>query len=538
MLVGALNMNIRSLMLFICVVYGGLLSLPASAATNCDTEYSPLYSATANDLILIPFGPTVGDDPQAKKERQRQASIRQRLTLFLWQSYWHYAAGSQAEAEQSLASFQLWMNSMSLWGMYDQGAAGQPDFATLAGSVEDCITPEPLTTGLHSVTSRGAERTYYVQLPTDYDPDASQLKPLIVGFHGSFGSHTAWVGSNPSYTFVDVVGDGAIMVFPDALPQGGGAPNWNFEYDFDYFDDLIAELNAKGLAYDHNKLFITGHSSGGGMAHEVGCRFGDSVRAIAVTAGSLISNQCTGSIGVIQVQGEADTAVPLNIGEVAHNFWVLYNGWDFDSPTPGVVPQCVDHSLLPLGSSDYPMQWCLHQGGHEWPAFASDAYWDFFSGLPVAAPTTDAPPGGGNERVLAEADTTISFTLNYPEVMGPVVGGAITLYPTTYCAGLFAAPSVFLNSSWFPGDVAPGSQVTYENVPITFFVFGGELETPADFKLQFSIYNQGGSQPIPIPGVDHIVVVPITIQDTTTPIILPTALDVIPVPAFVGSCPP
>jgi hypothetical protein len=324
-------------------------------------------------------------------------------------------------------------------------------------------------------------------------------------------------------------------VFPDALLLGAGGINWNFEYDFDYFANLIDKLDYRGLAYNRNELFVTGHSSGAGMANEVGCRFGDIVRAIAISSGSLISNQCIGSVAVIQSQGEADLAVPLNI-DVAHSFWVLYNGWDKSLSVPGVTPPCIDHSLLPLGAEKYPVQWCLHPGGHAWPAFASDAFWDFFSGLPDAEPTPEPPPGGGNDRVLAAADTTISFTLNYPEGMGTITGGAITLYPPDYCAGLFAAPSVFLNTAWSPGDAAPGSTITYENVPVTYFAFG-PFATPADYQLQLSIYVQGGSQPIPTPGVDLIALEPINIPDTTTPLILGESLDVEFVPPFIGACP-
>ncbi|MBS95064.1 MAG: hypothetical protein CL799_11535 [Chromatiales bacterium] len=396
------------------------------------------------------------------------------------------------------------------------------------------VLPNLLFSGLHTMQSGGVERSYYLRLPSDYNTNQAD-KPLIVGFHGSFGSHQSWVGPN-RYTFKDVVGDDAIMIFPDALPLGGGGINWNFEYDFEFFADLIRKLNRRGLTYDHKKLFVTGHSSGAGMANEVGCRFGDIVRAIAISSGSLISNQCIGSVAVIQSQGEADLAVPLNIGAVAHNFWVLYNGWDIDMSVPGVTPPCIDHSLLPLGSEKYPVQWCLHPGGHAWPAFASNAFWDFFSGLPDAEPTPEAPPGGGNDRVLAAADTTISFTLNYPEGMGTITGGAITLYPPTYCAGLFAAPSVFLNAAWPPGDAAPGSTVTYENVPVTYFSFG-PFVTPADYQLQISIYIQGGSQPIPTPGVDLIALEPINIPDTTTPLILSEPLDVEFVPPFIGTCP-
>jgi polyhydroxybutyrate depolymerase len=525
-----------SLAVLICVFFGSILSVTANASAVCDAEYANLYAATANELILVPFGPTVGDEPAAKKERRRQKNIRRQLTNLVWQSFWEFSAGSAIDADETLAAYQYWLDVMPLWGMLDLSAAGQPDFASLVEDVESCIAPDPLTTGLHSIDSAGAERTYYVQLPADYDASGTELKPLIIGFHGSFASHQSWVGPNERYGFVPEVGDGAVMVFPDAAVLPDGQINWSFETDFLFFEDILAELDRRGLQYDRNKLFVTGHSSGAGMAHEVGCLYGDIVRAIAISSGSLISGgSCVGSVGVIQTQGEADLAVPINTGAAANNFWTLYNGHDPSTSIPGVVSQCVDYSALGLPGEAYPVQWCQHTGGHAWTSFNSGAFWAFFSGLADAAPTVDHPPGGGNEAALGDFDTTLTFTLQYPESFPPITSGAISLYPDDYADGQFRSPSVFLNTDWNPNTQAPGgvvtqgSTVTYNLVPIKFFVFGGEFDVSASYKLQFSIYVDGGSRPIPTPGLDLKVLLPIDFVDITTPIVIPEILLVEPV---------
>jgi polyhydroxybutyrate depolymerase len=526
---------LRSLILF-CVAYGGLLSAPAIAADSCDTEFLTLYSAAARDLVLIQFRPTSGQGPKAKKELQRQASIRQQLGTFVWQAHWDFNTGMATQSLQTIAGFRQWLELMEQWGMYNPAAAGQPDFTVLADSVESCIADNLLSTGLRSIVSDGEDRSYYLQLPSDYDPEGGQLKPLIVGFHGSFASHQSWVGPNERYGFVPEVGDGAIMVFPDAAVLGDGQINWSFDTDFLLFEDILAELDSLGLQYDRNQLFVTGHSSGAGMAHEVGCLYGDIVRAIAISSGSLISGgSCVGSVGVIQTQGEADVAVPINVGASASNFWTLYNGHDPASNIPGVVPQCIDYSAAGLPAEPYPVQWCQHTGGHAWTSFNSAAFWAFFTGLPVATPTQDHPPGGGNEAALGDFDTTISFTLQYPADFPPITSGAISLYPNDYDDGQFRSPSVFLNLEWDPntqapgGVVSPGSTVTYNLVPIKFFVFGGEFDVAATYKLQFSIYVEGGSRPIPTPGLDLKVIRAIDFVDTQTPVVIPETLLVEPV---------
>ena len=400
---------------------------------------------------------------------------------------------------------------------------------------------EALVTGLQTMQSDGVERSYYIVLPEDdlAGVSASALgdaKPLIVGYHGSFASHQSWVGETDRYGLVDEVGDEAIMVFPDALELSENNVNWNFDYDFLYFEDLLAELERRGLEYDRKRVFVVGHSSGAGMANEIGCRYGDIVRAIAVSSGALISGgSCVGSVAVIQTQGEGDLSVPINVGGGASRFWALYNGHDPESSLPGVGEPCIDYSAVAFPNENYPVQWCQHSGGHPWTDFNAENFWNFFSGLSDVELTVDAPPGGGNDAAKGSADTTISFVLRYPDEMPPIISGAITLLPEDYTDGQFRSPDVFLNLEWDPnepalgGQVQPGDVVSYNLIPLTFFVFSGDFDTSLTYKMQFSVYVEGGSQPIPTPGVDLKVLIPINFVDKSTPIVLPETLDVAPV---------
>ncbi len=401
-------------------------------------------------------------------------------------------------------------------------------------------TVQPLTTGLQTLQSSGIERSYYAIVPpagnAPVSASANELKPLIIGFHGSFGSHLSWVGETDRYGFVEEVGDDAIMIFPDAMELADGQVNWNFDIDFLLFEDILDDLDRRGVEYDRNRVFITGHSSGAGMANEVACLYGDIVRAAAISSGALISTgECVGSVAIIQTQGEADQAVPINVGGTANAYWVRYNGHDPESNIPGVIKACIDYANLDFGIEPYPVQWCQHSGGHAWTDFNSEAYWRFFSGLPLAEPTTNAPPGGGNEVAQGEADTTISFTLKYPDGMGTVVGGAITLYPEDYDDGQFRSPEIFLNLEWDPNEGAPGGDasageiVFYNQIPITYFIFSGDMDFSRTYKLQFSVYVEGGSQPIPTPGLDHKVIHAIKFVDKTTPVIIDKTLQVTPV---------
>ena len=123
--------------------------------------------------------------------------------------------------------------------------------------------------------------------------------------------------------------------------------------------------------------------------------------------------------------------------------------------------------------------------------------WKFFNSLPEAGPTPNTPVADSNERAKIPSDTTITFTLKFPDNINTPLDGAISLFPPEYLDNpTFSIPSVFLNSLFAVGTVAPGEMVTYKNVPISFFVFSGDpVEFPSEWTLQFSVYVDGGSRP-------------------------------------------
>ena len=374
----------------------------------------------------------------------------------------------------------------------------------------------PLETGLQSMMSDNRERNYYIDLPSDY-ASAGSSKALLFAFHGSCGSYENWLEAlnpnNPGLaTLGDAVGDDAIIVYPQAFPNAANCNQWDATFDYLFFEDLLAELELRGLLWNSNKVFATGHSSGAALTHELGCFYGDVLRGIAPQAGSLTSNSCIGSVAVIQSQGEFDQQVPAGIGDFAHQFWKAYNGFGDSTPTQGVVAECADDSAQPLGNVDYPVQWCLHSEGspndlftgHAWPSFASQAFWSFFKALPEVTPTVDFPPGGGNDVAKGDADGTMTFTLTFPSDIKTVTSGTITLYAAGTEFPAEGSPTIFLNvNTWNPGQVTPGSSVTYNRIPIKWFSFGGDVTFPKEWVIQWSVYVEGGNRPIPIPGIDQ-----------------------------------
>lgn len=439
--------------------------------------------------------------------------------------------GRYIPAVVRLTGFSLGVELLSAWSTPAMDAT---QVLAHTGNILDRLHKgigAPPQSGVHELVSQGMNRSYYIDIPGDYSV-AAEPKPILFMFHGTGGTYRNFL---PGGIYTDEgadlrqkVGNDAIIVIPNALPGEDGVNQWNYSYDFNFFQDLLAELKGT-LVFDNRRIFATGHSSGAGFVNELGCRYGDILRGIAPSSGALTSTSCTGGVAVMQIQSRNDTVVSPGIVESTHNFWVLYNGFDMDSYRPGTTDPCVDYSN---GTSAYPVQWCYTdetgRGGHQWWGKA-DSIWDFFATLPLVEPTADPPPGGGNDRVQAEAGTTLTFTVAYPGTIGPVWRLAAVLYPAGSQPPVFVSPMWFLNIDIDPGAATPGTQQTY-TVPVKIFSPSAEMPLPGTYAVAIGAYVTGGGFPTPVSGVDHMAFKDVRIVDQTTPIVIDGAFNLTPVP--------
>jgi predicted esterase len=389
-------------------------------------------------------------------------------------------------------------------------------------SSNDDDSSGPITeSGLYTLTSSGLEREYYVRLPTNYVP-GEEARPLLIALHGAGDSIDGWfAGGFQGDGLLQLSADEAIMIIPNARPAAEGRRIWDpgTETDYDFFLDLLSELDQR-LTYDERRIFVTGHSAGALMTQEYGCRFGNIIRAIAPSAGSITSSaapRCTGSVAVLQMQSEFDDIVPVTVVTKTRDLWVLYNGFDLDVTAPGIADSCIDYSP---GTSAYPVQWCLHDStnfdGHDWWAKADQTAWDFFTGLPIVEPTVDPPPGGGNSQVVDAFPTTLTLTIDFPETLGEIRMAGLFLYPQGTTRPVSGAPLFMLNAFADLGPATPGSQATL-TIPVNL---PPDTVLPATYTLVLAVYVVGGSIPIPTPGIDHSQIYEITLEDSTTPVVI------------------
>ncbi len=224
-----------------------------------------------------------------------------------------------------------------------------------------------------SLDVNGTPRTYYVQLPTNYDPATPY--PVVFQFHPWGGSA---VQAMTMYRLNSRFPD-AIYVSPQGLDADGspGWPNTNGR-DIAFTEAMVADVQAN-YCVDNDRLFSTGFSYGGMMSFAVACELSDVFRAIAPMAGANYSSfGCTGTgpaIAMWGTHGTNDSVVPITAGRAARDR-VLQQSHCGTTTMPVDPAPCVQYQGCDPG---YEVTWCEWNGDHAMPSFAPDAIAAFFA---------------------------------------------------------------------------------------------------------------------------------------------------------------
>lgn len=271
----------------------------------------------------------------------------------------------------------------------DTGTTGDPP----EGS-EGCGMPTP-GAGVHamSVDSDGMKRDFELVVPANYDPDVPA--PLVLDFHGLYGSPSQQRGTSH---FDQVAAPrGMLVAYPEGVGQSfnagaccGPAAQQDVD-DVAFARALVAEVSATNCV-DPDRVYATGMSNGGHMAHYLACEAADVFAAVAPVAGVLgpPPGECKPArpISVLDFHGTSDLIVAY--GGAGPGFpavpgmmqgWADRNGCDADSEvsfengdvTCETWPNCDDDVEVTLCTVD--------GGGHCWPGNATCLF---------GAATTDA----------------------------------------------------------------------------------------------------------------------------------------------------
>jgi polyhydroxybutyrate depolymerase len=159
----------------------------------------------------------------------------------------------------------------------------------------------------------GVQREYLLHVPASYD--GSEMVPLVLDFHGYFSEAaeeklvSGWVAKSDL--------EGFLLVHPD-----GVARSWNGgtlccgsaqaeQVDDVGFARAIVEELTQPACVDRARVYATGLSNGGAMAHRLACEASDMFAATAPSAMSNGTVPCEPErpISVIMYRATADTLV-------------------------------------------------------------------------------------------------------------------------------------------------------------------------------------------------------------------------------------
>lgn len=256
----------------------------------------------------------------------------------------------------------------------------RPDGAQAAMPSAGCGQALPLE-GLKKFMVGATAREFYLHAPKGYVP--TRPYPVVFAFHGASRSGADFQSTGGTFAFRGVMGNEAILAFPNALPQGGGDTAWVRD-DLPFFDAVLADISAT-LCVDKARVFVIGHSSGGFFSNLLACQRGDIVRGFASIAGGLSGTSgCKGNPAAFIVHGLNDTVVKIPAGQGSRDFWGKRNACMLTMPEALAPAPCVAFPGCRPGS---PVAYCEHletaysNTSHGWPTFATRGLWTFFSAL-------------------------------------------------------------------------------------------------------------------------------------------------------------
>lgn len=305
--------------------------------------------------------------------------------------------------------------------------SGARCFKAPAPGSQPASAPVVIAAGNHdrSMQHGGLTRTYILHVPTGYD--GSHPLPLVIMMHGGFGDSK---GASKYYQWSEKAdAEGFAAVYPNGVNRA-----WNAGYccgqpertnvdDVGFLAAMIDDIDTV-VSIDRKRVYATGMSNGGMMAHRLAAARPDLIAAIGPVAGSIGGQQSASSpvdipaqpaspVAVMIFHGSEDKHVLYGGGETqagfvkgridisaaeSTKFWVTANGAAaFGVTETSPVGDVIKETHAAQGNYADVILYTIVGQGHAWPGVikprlladqgsmsinATDTLWEFFKAHP------------------------------------------------------------------------------------------------------------------------------------------------------------
>lgn len=231
-----------------------------------------------------------------------------------------------------------------------------------------CGTATTVTTGKHTITSTGQERTYIIDIPANYDMN----KPYRLFYTSHWINGTSEQVRDGNYyslkPLANADNEPAIFI----APQSDG-PRWQ-EKDHALFDDILA-FAKKNLCIDTTRVFATGFSFGGMITYSLSVNHQDDIRAaVGISPANyniFVPPRTQKPIAWMQTTGMSDTLTPwVNRDSTTQGakFIAIEHATSNGCAVPETIPTWqegnhVCYEFKQCGTS-FPTRACTFGGGH------------------------------------------------------------------------------------------------------------------------------------------------------------------------------
>jgi poly(3-hydroxybutyrate) depolymerase len=254
-----------------------------------------------------------------------------------------------------------------------------------------CGQATTVTTGKKTITSSGQERTYIIDIPSDYDMN----RPYRLFYTSHWIGSTSEAVRDQDYYFLKPLAEAANEPAIFVAPQSDGS-TWQ-EKDHALFDDILAFVE-ENLCFDTTRVFATGFSFGGMITYSLSVNHQDDIRAAVGIAPAnyniFVPEKTHEPIAWMQTTGMSDGTCPWvngNSQTQGAKYIATEHATDNGCTLPADIPiwqngghVCFDFEGCNAG---HPTRACTFGGGHtnidsdpgsntNWIAEES---WDFFT---------------------------------------------------------------------------------------------------------------------------------------------------------------